>query len=59
MVERGLTLASAESCTGGLIGYTLTEISGSSAYYVGGLISYSNELKEQHLGVDAATLEKH
>ena len=59
MIERGLTLASAESCTGGLIGYALTEISGSSSYYVGGLISYSNELKEGHLGVDAATLEKH
>jgi len=59
MLDRNLTLATAESCTGGLIGYALTEISGSSAYYVGGLISYSNELKERHLGVDAATLEKH
>ncbi len=59
MLERGLTLATAESCTGGLIGYVLTEVSGSSGYYVGGLISYSNELKERHLGVDAATLEKH
>jgi PncC family amidohydrolase len=59
MLERKLSLASAESCTGGLIGYALTEISGSSGYYVGGLISYSNDLKERHLGVDAATLEKH
>ena len=59
MLDRGLKLATAESCTGGLIGYVLTEISGSSAYYVGGLISYSNDLKERHLGVDAATLEKH
>lgn len=59
MLERNLSLASAESCTGGLIGYALTEISGSSGYYVGGLISYSNDLKEKHLGVDAATLEKH
>jgi PncC family amidohydrolase len=59
MIERGLTLATAESCTGGLIGYALTEISGSSAYYVGGLVSYSNDLKEKHLGVDATTLEKH
>ena len=59
MLERNLTLASAESCTGGLIGYALTEVSGSSGYYVGGLISYSNELKEKHLGVEPATLEKH
>jgi nicotinamide-nucleotide amidase len=59
MESRGLTLATAESCTGGLIGNLITENAGSSAYYVGGLISYSNELKEKHLGVDAATLEKH
>jgi PncC family amidohydrolase len=59
MIERGLKLATAESCTGGLVGHVLTETSGSSAYYVGGLISYSNELKENELGVDAATLAKH
>ena len=59
MIERKLTLATAESCTGGLIGYVLTEISGSSGYYIGGLISYTNELKEKQLGVDAAILEKH
>ena len=59
LVERGLTLATAESCTGGLIGYALTETSGSSAFYVGGLISYTNELKEHELGVEALTLEKH
>jgi PncC family amidohydrolase len=59
MIERGLTLTTAESCTGGLVGHILTEVSGSSGYYVGGLISYSNELKEHELGVDAATLERH
>ncbi len=59
LLDRGLTLATAESCTGGLIGYVLTETSGSSGYYVGGLISYSNELKQNELGVDAQTLEKH
>lgn len=59
MIERGLTLATAESCTGGLVGHLLTETSGSSAYYVGGLISYSDELKKQHLGVEAGTLERH
>jgi nicotinamide-nucleotide amidase len=59
MIEHGLTLATAESCTGGLVGHLLTETAGSSAYYVGGLISYSNELKEKELGVDAKTLERH
>jgi nicotinamide-nucleotide amidase len=59
MVQRGSKLATAESCTGGLIGYVLTEISGSSNYYMGGLISYSDVLKVRQLGVDAATLDKH
>lgn len=59
MIERGVTLATAESCTGGLVGHLLTETSGSSAYYVGGLISYSDELKTEHLGVAAGTLERH
>lgn len=59
MIERGLTLATAESCTGGLVGHLLTETSGSSGYYVGGLISYSDELKKQHLGVETGTLERH
>lgn len=59
MIERDLTLATAESCTGGLIGHLLTETTGSSAYYVGGLISYSDDLKREHLGVDTQTLERH
>lgn len=59
MIERGLTLATAESCTGGLIGYALTETPGSSRFYVGGLITYSNDMKERELGVDARTLENH
>ena len=59
MVERGLKLATAESCTGGLVGHVITEVSGSSDYYVGGIVSYSNELKEAELGVDGATLEHH
>ncbi len=57
--ERHLTLATAESCTGGLIGHLLTESPGSSDYYLGGLISYSDTLKRDELGVDAATLEHH
>lgn len=57
--QRGLTMSSAESCTGGLIGHLLTEIPGSSDYYRGGLISYSDDLKQSELGVDSATLEHH
>jgi PncC family amidohydrolase len=57
--ERRLTLATAESCTGGLIGHLLTEIPGSSDYYRGGLICYSDALKQIELGVDPATLEHH
>lgn len=59
MLERGTKLATAESCTGGLIAYLLTEIAGSSDYYVGGVVSYSNALKQSELGVDSATLEHH
>jgi len=59
MVARGWTLASAESCTGGLVGHLLTEIAGSSDYYVGGLISYSDALKQAELGVPGATLARH
>lgn len=58
-IERHLTLATAESCTGGLIGYLLTEVPGSSAYYVGGIVSYSDRLKEVELAVDARTLAHH
>ena len=55
----GLTLSTAESCTGGLIGHVLTEVPGSSDYYLGGLISYSDVLKQRGLGVDARVLELH
>ncbi len=54
--RRGQTIATAESCTGGLIGSLLTDVSGSSDYYLGGVIAYANEVKQQLLGVDAATL---
>jgi PncC family amidohydrolase len=57
--ERRLTLATAESCTGGLIGHLVTESPGSSDFYQGGLISYSNALKQSELGVEVATLEAH
>ena len=59
MLERSATLATAESCTGGLIGHVLTEVPGSSAYYLGGLVSYSDSLKSSELGVEQTTLERH
>lgn len=58
-LERGLTVATAESCTGGLIGHTLTGVAGSSDYYLGGVISYSDGLKRALLGVPASLLERH
>lgn len=57
--EKGKTVSSAESCTGGLFGSCVTEISGASAVYLGGVISYTNEVKEKMLGVRASTLEEH
>jgi nicotinamide-nucleotide amidase len=51
------TLATAESCTGGLIAHRLTAIAGVSAYYPGGVVSYSNQAKEDLLGVDRGLLE--
>jgi len=59
MLERELSLATAESCTGGLVAFALTEIAGSSDYYAGGIVSYSNALKEAELAVKHATLERH
>lgn len=57
--ERGLTLAAAESCTGGMIGMQLTEVPGSSGYFLGGAVSYANSAKEILLGVDAGLIERH
>jgi len=53
---RGATVTTAESCTGGLIGNLLTDVSGSSDYYLGGVIAYSNDVKRYVLGVQAETL---
>lgn len=53
------TLAVAESCTGGLIGHRLTNISGSSDYFLEGAVTYSNEAKQSRLGVDPALIEAH
>ncbi|MBN2550894.1 MAG: CinA family protein [Anaerolineales bacterium] len=56
--RRGLRLAVAESCTGGLIGHRLTNIPGSSTYYMGSVTAYAYEAKVRLLGVRWATLEK-
>lgn len=55
----GSTVALAESCTGGLIAAALTDIAGSSGYFVGGVVSYGNNAKRDLLGVDQAVLEAH
>ena len=57
--KRGLTLAVAESCTGGLIGHRLTQVPGSSRYFDRGVISYSNEAKHEVLGVPNVLLRRY
>ncbi len=58
LVRRGETVATAESCTGGLIGEMITHVSGSSAYYRGGVIAYADEVKVNQLGVDPDILAR-
>jgi PncC family amidohydrolase len=57
--QRGLALAVAESCTGGLVSNRITDVPGSSAYYQGAVVSYSNEIKERVLRVQCDTLQRH
>jgi PncC family amidohydrolase len=59
LLARGWWLATAESSTGGLIGHAITTVPGASAYYVGGVISYSNQVKEGELGVPAELIDRH
>jgi nicotinamide-nucleotide amidase len=59
LARGGLMLATAESCTGGAVSRSLTDVAGSSNFFVGGVISYSDRLKEQLLGVRRDTLDKH
>lgn len=57
--EKGLVLSCAESCTGGLIAKRITDVSGSSAVFNCGIVSYSNDIKERVLGVKHETLEEY
>ncbi len=56
---KGMQLATAESCTGGLIGHRLTNVAGSSEYYLGGIIAYSNTVKTKLIGVSEDVLKQH
>lgn len=56
--EKGITIATAESCTGGLIAHLITQIPGASSYYEGSIISYSNDVKAQLLHVNPSTLQE-
>ena len=55
----GLHIATVESCTGGLVGHLITEVPGSSAYFVGGFVTYSDDLKRETVGVPHDVLAAH
>ena len=57
--KKGWTLSIAESCTGGLVCDRITDVPGSSDYFMGGMVTYSNESKEKHLGVPLAEIKRH
>lgn len=59
LARQHLTLATAESCTGGALSNRITNVSGSSKVFVGGVVAYSNQLKQKILKVDPRTIKKH
>ena len=59
LVQKGIKLAVAESCTGGLLAGSLTEIAGSSEFFAGGIVSYADSAKSGWLGVDESILSEH
>jgi nicotinamide-nucleotide amidase len=59
LLEKKLTLSVAESCTGGYLAHMITSVPGSSAYFSGGIVAYSNDIKVDQLGVNAETLHTH
>ncbi len=58
LVDRGWQMASAESCTGGLLGHVITEIPKASGHYLGGVVSYSNAVKDEILGVSETLIDQ-
>lgn len=59
LTEKGLTIATAESCTGGKIAQTITSVSGASAYFKGSIVSYATEIKESVLEISSDIIKKH
>jgi PncC family amidohydrolase len=58
-IGRGVTVAIAESCTGGLVAEAITDVAGSSGYFLGGIVAYADRIKATQLGVPVAVLEAH
>lgn len=58
LVKRGWQMASAESCTGGLVGHVITEVPKASDHFLGGIVSYSNAVKDELLGVPEELIER-
>ncbi len=59
LLDAKMTFSSAESCTGGLVGGTVTAVSGSSAVYFGGIITYTNDIKINVLGIDSSLIDEY
>ena len=59
LTKKSLTVSTAESCTGGLMGKLFTDVSGASAVFSGGMITYTNHIKINKLGVSVETIDKH